>query len=87
MFINIFCIASSIYYANISVFKEAENEKNWTLYHIESIFLIDFISQFLRQFKRKLKAGGYVVVKDKTCIAENYLKNEFFWDFTPLLPL
>ena len=51
-----------MYYANISVFKEWRGEDHNALIYIESIFIIDFFTQFFRAFTRKLKAGGYILI-------------------------
>ena len=41
----------------------------------------------MREYKKKLRAGGFILVKDFELIGENYIRGAFLWDFIPLLPL
>jgi len=56
-FIHIWCIFSSFYYAKVAAFKEEPGIKWWTLIYIESIFLVDCLVQFCKDYLYDNKSG------------------------------
>lgn len=81
------CIASSYMYMYLAAFSVPEPGSTFYIldyFILTPIFGIDIIVQFLLDFKPE---DSYTRVRDIFEIAKRYLRNQFLFDFIPMLPL
>ena len=83
---SIASILSSYYYSYQSCFGSRDDDDMFLLIMVgfESFFILCMIKEFLTDFKVE---GEKYATREFVLIAKNYLKNGFWIDFLPLIPI
>lgn len=85
--IVLLCSVSSFYYALLAGFREKLLEEMHIVNILETVFLLDCLSNFFLSYSQNPKDPKSRVLKDSKSIWNKYLKGNFWIDFVPLIPL
>ena len=79
------CIVSSFIYAHFASQRHADENLETTMLVIESIFLIDCLVSFIKDFEDINDPKG-PAIRSLSKIFSNYTQGQFFYDIMALIP-